>query len=415
VLTAQALWVLGYAALPSFFVLYAQNQLGLRPSAAGGMLVAFGVVCGAAMLIAGLERRPERQTPLLAAGVLLMGGGLLAMTPAEKALDAAPGLMCAAVGFGMLSTLGFPVMARFIPEGEAGAYTAAYFSIRSVAGAIALPAAGGIIAATGSYRSLVAFGGGVTLLALAPIALLADRPTDAWRRWVPSPGRRAVLRAGALLGALTGSALAFGLIAEHLGPLDRLDGALFRSLNSTQGWFEVADDAIIGPDARNYAILAAGALLAALVWRRGREVRILIAVSLSGLVAFGVVRLIWTIWDRDRPQERWADVNLGGHDWAPYPSFPSGHLAVWLAMSLAIAAAFPRVRIPLLALVAAVALTRVAGGAHLPSDVVGAAFVGAGAWRITQTLLDRGYAAADVAAAPCAPAGGVPPGVTART
>lgn len=108
VLAAQALWVLGYAALPSFFVLYAQNQLDLRPSVAGGMLVAFGIVCGATMLIAGLESRPDRHVPLLAAGVLLMGGGLLAMTPAETAFEAAPGLLAAAVGFGVLSTLGSP-------------------------------------------------------------------------------------------------------------------------------------------------------------------------------------------------------------------------------------------------------------------------------------------------------------------
>lgn len=411
VLAAQTLWVLGYAALPSFFVLYAQNQLGLRPSVAGGMLVAFGAVCGAAMLIAGLESRAERHVPLLAAGVVLMGGGLLAMTPADRAVDAAPGLICAAAGFGVLSTLGFPVMARFIPVGEAGAYTAAYFSVRSVAGAVALPAAGGIIAATGSYRSLVAFGGGATLLALAPVALLAERPAGAWRRWVPPPGRRAALRAGALVGALAASALALGLLAERLAPLARADEWLFRRLNAAQEPVELADDLIIGPDARNYAILVIGSLLAALLWRHGRELRILLTVTLSGLVAFGVVRVLWTIWDRDRPQERWADVALGGHDWAPYPSFPSGHVAVWLAMSLAIVAFFPRVRVPLLALVAAVALTRIVGGAHLPSDVVGAAIVGAGAWRIAQTLLDGAYEAA----APTATEGAVAPAVTART
>lgn len=413
VLTAQALWVLGYAALPSFFVLYAQNQLGLRPSVAGGMLVAFGVVCGATMLIAGLERRAERHVPMLAAGVVLMGGGLLAMTPAEGALDAAPGLLCAAVGFGILSTLGFPVMARFIPEGEAGAYTAAYFSVRSIAGAIALPAAGGLIAATGSYRSLVAFGGAATLLALAPIAGLAGGPTGSLRGWVPAPGRRALSRAAAMLGALAAATLAFGLLAEHTPPLAALDRALVRLLNRAESQGDLLDDLLIAPDLRNYAVVAAGTLIASLIWRRGEVARIVLTVCLSGLVAWGVVRLLWTVWDRARPQERLTGVTLGGHDWAPYPSYPSGHLAVWLAMSLAVVAFFPRVRVPLLALVAAVALTRISGGAHFPSDVIGAAIVGAGSYLITRAVVDDALPATDSAARPGPPGGGA--GVTART
>lgn len=412
VLMAQALWVLGYAALPSFFVLYAQNQLDLGPAAAGGLLVVFGVVCGATMLVAGLEGAPERHVPLLALGVVLMGGGLLAMTPAGDAPSAAPGLLAAAIGFGVLSTLGFPVMSRFIPPGEAGAYTAAYFSARAVAGAVALPTAGAIIATTGSYSSLMTFGGVATLLALLPIATLVDQPVRPWREWIPLPDRRTGLRWTGVLIALTAFTLGAGLIAERVESIARLDEAVFRALNDAQAQAELVDGLIISPNMHNYAMLAVCTLAAGLVWRRGRAIRALVTVVLAGLIAFGVVRLIWTAWDRDRPQERMSDVALGGHDWAPYPSFPSGHLAVWLAMSLIIVAVFPRTRIPLLALVAVVGLTRVISGAHLPSDVLCAVLVGVGAARAAEALVESAYARRAGAPTP-PPVEPVPPPLTA--
>ena len=91
ILIAQGLWVLGYAALPAFFILYAEKELSLRPSVAGALLVAFGAVSGATMLLAGRERRPERHLPLLALGVVLMGGGLLAVAPADDPRRPRPG------------------------------------------------------------------------------------------------------------------------------------------------------------------------------------------------------------------------------------------------------------------------------------------------------------------------------------
>ena len=45
-LTAQVLWVLGYAALPAFFLLYAEEELGLRPAEASLWLAAFGIATG---------------------------------------------------------------------------------------------------------------------------------------------------------------------------------------------------------------------------------------------------------------------------------------------------------------------------------------------------------------------------------
>lgn len=382
VLIAQALWVLGYAALPAFFVLYADHVLGLRPAAAGGLLVAFGLLTGVAMILAGMERRAERHLPLLALGVVLMGGGLLAMTPADRVVEAAPGLVAAAFGFGLLSTLGFPVMSRFIPPGEAGAYTAAYFSARSIAGAVALPAAGGAIAATGSYRALVACGGVAALLALVPLAPMLPRPRLRRPRLADA---RTAGRALTLLGAVSAAVLAAGLLVAET-PLAAADHAIFRLLNDLGPGPALIDELLVGPDFRNYVLLTGGAVAAALVLRRDRALRLGLTLAATGVATWLVVRVMWLAWDRPRPQLTLDDVGVGAHDWSGYASFPSGHVAVWLAMSIAVWEVFPRARGPLLALVAAVAVTRMVGGAHFPSDVLGALVVGWAAARAVEAL-----------------------------
>jgi cold shock protein len=59
--------------------------------------------------------------------------------------------------------------------GEAGGYTALYYSLRAVASAIAVPVAGWTIAVSGSYRSLFLLGGTATLAALVPLAFAPSR------------------------------------------------------------------------------------------------------------------------------------------------------------------------------------------------------------------------------------------------
>jgi len=79
-LVAQALWVFGYAALPAFFVLYAEKSLGLGIGAAGALPLAFGALTAVGIVLAG--RAPaERVHGLLVTGALLLGGGLLAAAP----------------------------------------------------------------------------------------------------------------------------------------------------------------------------------------------------------------------------------------------------------------------------------------------------------------------------------------------
>ena len=98
------------------------------------------------------------------------------------------------------------------------------------------------------------------------------------------------------------------------------------------------------------------------------------AIALSGLT----VDLIKVVVGRTRPY-LWRDGGL--YHFAPpgwsslYQSFPSGHAANLFAAALAASMLLPAWRRPLLALAGLLALTRLAVGAHYPSDLLGGAAV----------------------------------------
>jgi MFS family permease len=169
-LAAEILWVIGYAALPVFFILYARRVLGLEPSLASLWLAAFALGAGVVMVAAGFVRNPRLHKPFLALGVALMGVGFLAAAASTNLVGVSFACGLAAAGFGLVSTLGFSLFAVLIPQGEAGGYTALYYSLRAVASALAVPLAGLAIAVSGSYRSLFVLGGAATLVALVPLA-----------------------------------------------------------------------------------------------------------------------------------------------------------------------------------------------------------------------------------------------------
>ncbi len=169
-LAAEVLWVMGYAALPVFFILYARSVLGLEPAVASLWLAAFALLAGVVMIAAGYVRNPSLHKPFLGLGVGLMGVGFLAAAPATSLVWVSMACACSAAGFGLISTLGFSLFAALIPRGEAGGYTALYYSLRAVASALAVPVVGLTIAVTDSYRSLFVFGGAATLAALVPLA-----------------------------------------------------------------------------------------------------------------------------------------------------------------------------------------------------------------------------------------------------
>jgi DHA1 family tetracycline resistance protein-like MFS transporter len=373
-LLAEVLWVLGHAALPAFFVLYADHVLGLTPARAAFVLAGFGLFTAAAVFASGRVKRPEQLRPMLFIGVALMGGGLFAVPLSTNLLVSSPALIAAAAGFGIVSTAGFPVLASMIPPGEAGAYTALFFSVRAIASALALPLAGGLIAVTESYRALFFLGGAVTLVGLVPLVGVC------FRRWA--------IRWAGSLAALYGLVLATGLLAAGTD-LQRVDETLFRWLNALGPGPELLFELLEEP-ARNYALLATAILGAALL-RRPRRLRGVLALELVSVsLAFVLLQALYAAYDRPRPSEVFesAEITLAyGHNWAAIESFPSGHMAVITALAASAWFAIPKLRTPLLAYVALNAVTRVVFGAHFPLDVIAGTALGYGSALAARSLL----------------------------
>ena len=376
-LLAQVLWVLGYAALPAFFILYAEDVLGLEAASASLFLAGFGVATAAAILAAGRVRNPARMRPLLVLGVVLMGAGFLVVSLVADLLLVGVALALVAVGFGLISTVGFPLFSSLIPEGEAGGYTALFFSVRSISSTVALPTAGWLIAATGSYRSLFVLGGLATLAALVPLShqraasaprtLLERLPS---RRWLTGWAGSLVLLA--LLTFAAGR-----LVAAT--PLGSLDERLFLLVNDLGPGPELLWT-LLDPHTRNYVMLVALAGTIALLVRPPRVVPVLTQMLGSAVVAWILLESVYALYDRPRPEEVFAAsaISLEGHAWARLESFPSGHLALTTALAVAAAFAFPRLRPVLWGYVLAVAFTRVLFGAHFPLDVVAGIGLGYG-------------------------------------
>jgi MFS family permease len=180
-LAAEVLWVIGYAAMPVFFILYARDVLGLEPGIASLWLAAFAIGAGLTMVAGGFIRKPHLHKPFLALGVAFMGLGFTTTSASDSIAWVSGGIAAAAAGFGLVATLGFSLFASLIPRGESGGYTALYYSLRAVASAIAVPMAGLTIELTDNYQSLFLFGGIATLAALVPLA------------FAPSPRRAAVM------------------------------------------------------------------------------------------------------------------------------------------------------------------------------------------------------------------------------
>jgi undecaprenyl-diphosphatase len=113
------------------------------------------------------------------------------------------------------------------------------------------------------------------------------------------------------------------------------------------------------------------------------------AIAMPGLFVTIVKRLI----GRVRPSD------VGPFAYVPwswrneYASLPSGHSTTAFAAAVAIAAIWPKARIPMLIYAAIIALSRVVITAHFVSDVVAAAFVGGfGAILVRNWYASRGLA-----------------------
>jgi membrane-associated phospholipid phosphatase len=382
-LGAQMLWVLGYAALPAFFLLYAKESLGLSPAVASIWLVGFGLVTAAAVVAAGRVKDEGRQRSLLTLGVTLMGSGFLGVASTGDYLAIAGALTAAGIGFGLVSTLGFSLFSALIPAGEAGGYTAMFFSVRAIAAAVALPLAGWAIALTDSYRTLFVLSGGVTLAALLPLLRVPGLRSD--RLALQAPPRHALMRWGVLLAAVYAGILAVGFLVSAT-QLQGVDEALFRLVNGLGHGPEELWEAL-NPHTRNYVILGIVAAVAALITDPRLVYRVVALVVSSALVSWVLLEAVYAALDRPRPEEVLDQGQIMLEDnWNYIESFPSGHMAITAALTVSTALVFPRLRTILWAYVITVAFTRVLFGAHFPLDTVAGIVLGYVSARATYAL-----------------------------
>jgi membrane-associated phospholipid phosphatase len=105
------------------------------------------------------------------------------------------------------------------------------------------------------------------------------------------------------------------------------------------------------------------------------------AAAIAALAAAGiagiVVEIMKAIFDRARPPLADPALDPVG----PLPgtaSFPSGHAAGAFAAAVAVCVFYPRLRKPLLALAATIALSRVYLGVHFATDVLAGSVLGVG-------------------------------------
>jgi undecaprenyl-diphosphatase len=135
--------------------------------------------------------------------------------------------------------------------------------------------------------------------------------------------------------------------------------------------------------------LASAAVLAATQGRRGRR-----AAGL-GLASLGVAATVVNVaakplGARGRPDRTVEGVPLARHVRMPASaSFPSGHASSAFAFATGVGHAFPLAAIPLRALAAVVAYSRVHTGVHYPGDVIGGALMGTALAQLTTRALDR--------------------------
>jgi membrane-associated phospholipid phosphatase len=130
------------------------------------------------------------------------------------------------------------------------------------------------------------------------------------------------------------------------------------------------------------------AAIAALVWRRpGIFILVLAADVVADSSSFALRYAI----GRDRPPERFAEPRPLVH--VPMnPSLPSGHASTAFACAAVLAWLTPFPSVPLFALAALIAFSRVYDGVHYPLDIIAGAALGlavATALRLLATALRR--------------------------
>lgn len=139
------------------------------------------------------------------------------------------------------------------------------------------------------------------------------------------------------------------------------------------GWLDPVLQAVTWAGTFGAVFLVLGLALALLRRRRAPAAAVVAAVVLGDLAA----RVLQAAVGRDRPPLR-TPLPAPLVDLPNSGSFPSGHATVAFAAATVLALALPRGAVPLLALAAAVAFSRVYVGVHYPLDVLASAALGVG-------------------------------------
>jgi membrane-associated phospholipid phosphatase len=171
---------------------------------------------------------------------------------------------------------------------------------------------------------------------------------------------------------------------------ERIDVALYAAIARTP---TPALDRVMGRLSRaaDYSRLsiASAALLALTGGPPGRRA------AASGLACVGVTATVVNLaakplGRRRRPDRAAQNVPLARHVRMPAStSFPSGHSAAAFAFATGVGHVMPAVAIPLRALAALVAYSRIHTGVHYPGDVVTGALMGTALAQITTQSLER--------------------------
>jgi undecaprenyl-diphosphatase len=116
---------------------------------------------------------------------------------------------------------------------------------------------------------------------------------------------------------------------------------------------------------------------------------VLVLLTLSWVLSLALLEALHLTYNRPRPEEVLGpgEIVVDGHTWSHIASYPSGHMAITMALVAGITFLFPRLRWPLFIYAAAVAFTRVMFGAHFPLDVVAGTVLGFASARLTFALL----------------------------
>jgi membrane-associated phospholipid phosphatase len=171
---------------------------------------------------------------------------------------------------------------------------------------------------------------------------------------------------------------------------ERLDVAVYAAIARTE---TPSLDRAMGALSRaaDYSRLsvATAGLLAATCGRAGRRA------AAYGLASVGVTATLVNLGmkplgRRRRPDRTAQNVPVARHVRMPVStSFPSGHAAAAFAFATGVGHVLPAASVPLRALAALVAYSRVHTGVHYPADVLGGALIGTALAQATAQILER--------------------------